>query len=117
DLNGAGSGSLVDCPIEAPEPGYVYQRFVDALDEDGNLEEIRITIVGDRIPVVRVRAKPLDPAKIKEKHVKIVVRDATDVFTPEEIALIVRLAHRIGVQFGELDVLRDRHDGRIYVVD
>ena len=117
DLNGAGSGSLIDCPIEAPEPGYIYQRFVDALDEDGNLEEIRITIVGDRIPVVRVRAKPLDPAKIKEKHVKIVVRDATDVFTPEEIALIVRLAHRIGVQFGELDVLRDRHDGRIYVVD
>jgi hypothetical protein len=38
-------------------------------------------------------------------------------FSPEEIRLMVRVTHSMGIELGDLDVLRDPNDGRIFVVD
>ena len=39
------------------------------------------------------------------------------VYTAREIELIRRFSARMGLDWGGLDVLRDRTDGRIYIVD
>jgi hypothetical protein len=40
-----------------------------------------------------------------------------DAFSGEERAKIAEFARRLGLDWGGLDVLRDRADGRIYIVD
>jgi glutathione synthase/RimK-type ligase-like ATP-grasp enzyme len=40
-----------------------------------------------------------------------------DVLSPEEVERIIRFCRRMGLDYGELDVLRHRDDGRIYIVD
>ncbi len=40
-----------------------------------------------------------------------------DVFSKEETDLILRLCETSGLDIGELDILRDRTDGRLYVCD
>lgn len=40
-----------------------------------------------------------------------------DIFSAAELAQLLDFGARIGLEYGELDVLRDRDSGRIYVVD
>ena len=39
------------------------------------------------------------------------------MFTPAELDLIRAFTARMGLDWGGLDILRDRYDGRIYIVD
>ena len=39
------------------------------------------------------------------------------VFSADELAMIARFNARMGLDWGGLDILRDRADGRIYIVD
>ena len=43
--------------------------------------------------------------------------DPAAAFTDEELARLVATSDVIGLDVGELDVLRDSADGRIYVID
>jgi hypothetical protein len=40
-----------------------------------------------------------------------------EALSADEISNIGKFARSIGLDYGELDVLRDRDDGRIYIVD
>ena len=44
-------------------------------------------------------------------------KTAADFFTDAETELLLRFADAIRLEYGELDVVRDAADGRIYVVD
>jgi len=45
------------------------------------------------------------------------LRETDDVLSKDEQAKILQFCRAIGLDYGELDVLRDNGDGRIYVVD
>lgn len=45
------------------------------------------------------------------------MQPADAILTRDEQTGLVAFAEAMGMQFGELDVLRDKSDGRIYVVD
>ena len=42
---------------------------------------------------------------------------AEDVFSADEITLIKTFCQKMQLDFGAIDVMRDKHDGRIYIVD
>lgn len=48
-------------------------------------------------------------------HVRLVA--PSEVLTNEEMALCQRFCNVMGLDYGELDILRDRKEGRIYIVD
>src|SRR3954454_7156229 len=50
-------------------------------------------------------------------NTRVLRRSTSHVFTPEEVRQILAFARAMGVDYGEFDILRDRSDGRIYVVD
>jgi hypothetical protein len=115
DANARHDGTVVTAPITTPEPGAVYQRLVET-GEDGVLEELRLPVVGDLLPGVYVKHRPPSDRFGHGPSVARLARPEAVLDAPER-ATILALARDMRLDFGELDVLRDRRDGRIHVVD
>ena len=118
DRNASKSDVLVDCPLPQARVDHSYQRVIDTETSDGGLEEIRTPVFDHTIPLVYRKRKPLDN-RFGAKGVWISSRicETEEVFTPQEVERIVAFTRELGLEFGEIDVLRDRADGRIYIVD
>jgi hypothetical protein len=88
---------------------------IDNLVAESTCEDLRAPVFGGEIPFVYVVRKPLasrfddiDATWPVETH---------EVFSPDEVASILQFCRQMGLDYAELDVLRDRSDGRIYIVD
>jgi hypothetical protein len=113
--NGLHDGRIVEGPRD-PEPGFVYQRLVDNADDNGNIVDLRIPIIGRRIPFVYLRHRPVRE-RFTQEHERVETSSTSEVLTEEEIDRTLTLCTLMGLDCGELDAVRDRQDGRIYVVD
>lgn len=113
--NGVHDGRCIMRPCP-PRPGFVYQRFIDTQAEDGLVEDLRTpTVAGRPVAVFIKRRRP--EARFSNDNLDCVLRRPEDVFCPEEIEAIGRFCAFLGLDWGGLDILRDRADGRLYVVD
>jgi hypothetical protein len=116
DANAAHDGVIVTCPSVSVDSGYVYQRVIDNTTADGYVRDIRVPIFGTIIPFCYVKRRPLEQRFSKDNTtVELVSADA--VLSSDEQAHVLRFSAEMGLDYGELDVLRDNGDGRIYVVD
>jgi hypothetical protein len=115
--NAAHDGRIVQCPTE-PRPGYVYQRLIDT-QVGHEVDELRVVKVGSQVPLVYGRRRDLADrfAWAPGADNSVVAIDPAAAFTDEELARLVATSDVIGLDVGELDVLRDSADGRIYVID
>lgn len=113
--NGLHDGHEVMCPTPR-KPGQSYQRIVDTEDDDGMVTDLRTACVG-RKPVVVFEKKKVATARfsIQSKYVR--VRRPEEVFSAAEIAQVSRFCEAMQLDWGALDVLRERGTGRLYVVD
>jgi hypothetical protein len=48
---------------------------------------------------------------------QVAVRAPSECYSPDEIDAVIAFCARIGMDYGELDVVRDADSGLIYVVD
>jgi hypothetical protein len=119
NANAAHDGRIVQCPITEVEPSKVYQRLIDNTYgcAPGMVMEYRIAIHGDRIPVVYLKYRPVAARFNPLTNTRIELHDPMVVFTDRERAALVRCAKAMGLDFCDMDVLRDVRDGRIYAVD
>lgn len=116
NLNAQCQESVVDCPVDEAVPGFVYQRLIVTEPEPEEFEEYRVPITGCEIPLVVIKRRPVAQRFDRTAGTARLV-SATDVFDAEETRLLLEFCDRIGLEFGDLDVLRDRSDGRIHVID
>ena len=108
-------GHIVDCPIAAIDPALAYQKLVDTVEGD-QVTDLRTWIVGDRVTAVTVMRRPAaTPFADMVTSVSPIAVD--QAFSAEEQRLIIAFCRALGLDLGELDILRDRVDGRIYIVD
>jgi hypothetical protein len=114
DENGLRGGVVVKGPLAARAGGTVYQRLVDTRVGDRVLQ-IRPVILRGRIVLVYEKWRPY-PKWFKGPELTI-PKTTADFFSDDEARLLLRFAERMGMDYGELDVVRDAADGRIYVVD
>lgn len=113
--NGVHDGRCISRPCP-PRPGFVYQRFIDTQAEDGLVEDLRTpTVAGRPVAVFIKRRRP--EARFSNDNVACVLRCPEEVFSPEETAAIGRFCALLGLDWGGLDILRDRADDRLYIVD
>ena len=114
--NAWGRGRFVECPIRRRRKRYVYQQFIDTT-ENGLTAEYRTPIILGAIPMVFILRKAMPARVVKTKTQRFDIVDPCEVFTPEECDDILAFCRRIGLDVGELDILRSKHDGRIYILD
>lgn len=103
-----------------PLAGFESERFICQRLINNNLDDYVVDI---RIPFVlgnplsayvkfRDRGRRFDNAN---SHVRLVA--PSEVLTIEEISLCQRFCQALGMDYGELDILRDGRNGRVYIVD
>jgi GT2 family glycosyltransferase len=116
NLNAAHDGVIVDCPIARRDPGRVYQRLIRNDQADGTVEDIRTPVFGGEVPFVYLKYRPID-SRFGQIDTRVTIEEAATAFSVEERSRLAQFARVLGLDYGELDVLRDREDGRLFVVD
>lgn len=112
--NGAHDGRLVQCPCPAL-PGRVYQRVIDTVDGD-HVVDLRTPCV-DGVPVmVFVKRRPVAD-RFANYNASVALTAPEDHFSAEELATIGRFCAAMKLDWGGLDILRHKADGRLYIVD
>lgn len=115
NVNSKHDGRVIECPITAVDNNYVYQKVVNNSFDDTHVEDIRVPIFKDKIPFVSLKYRLLSDRF--DHYIKSAITDVRKVFNGEEVKKLILYCQKIGLDFGELDVLRDRDDGRLYIVD
>ncbi|WP_417484117.1 hypothetical protein [Maricaulis salignorans] len=115
EANGAHDGRIVQGPCAA-EPGYVYQRVIDNSIAGERVEDLRCPTVGGRIPLVILKRRRLSE-RFANSNESVEVVETHTVLSAAEQASLAEFARAMQLDWGGLDVLRDKADGRLYVVD
>ncbi len=116
NLNAKHDGCIVQCPLQRAEPDHVYQRLIDNSTGDGEVMDIRVPIVGRQIPFVYLKYRPV-ASRFANVNTRARFEQTGALLTPTEQQQILDLAARLGLELGEVDVVRDRPTGKIYVID
>jgi hypothetical protein len=115
ELNGKHAGRVIEGPIARPERDMVYQRLVDSRTDDGRILQLRLVIINSRLIFTYAKWRPY-PSWFKGTELTL-PRQSAEFLDAAEQELLLRFAAAIGIEYGELDVLRDRHSSLLYVVD
>jgi hypothetical protein len=119
DWNGLHVGEVIECPVIEKKDGFVYQKLINNEVGDGLVEDVRVPIFKDRIPFVYLKYRPLATRLVDRSHSnqKAIIAEVNDVLTQAEINKIIEFSNNMRMEYGEIDVLRDKNEGKIYIVD
>lgn len=116
EINGAHDGRIVQCPAHTL-PGRAYQRLVDNHGVDvAMVEDLRTCLVAGRPICVFIKRRPLEK-RFQNTNSEVLLRTPDEMFSAGEMASIAAFASTLGLDWGAIDILRDRGDGRLYIVD
>jgi hypothetical protein len=116
DINAKHDGTIIQCPIKRVEDKYVYQKLVDNSWGDDSVMDIRVIVIKNVLPYLflKFRKRSVRFKNISENPILI---PTSEILKPQEIENINLFVKKIQLEYGELDVLRDNNDGKIYIVD
>ena len=115
EANGAHDGRIVEGPCAA-EPGFVYQRVIDNSIAGGLVEDLRCPTVGGRIPLVILKQRKIE-GRFANSNENVELVETHTVLSLAEQRKLSDFTRAMQLDWGGLDVLRDKADGRLYVVD
>jgi hypothetical protein len=114
ELNGAHDGRVIDCPAQR-QPGRSYQRLIDGSD-GAFAYDLRAACIGRKPVLVWIKKKPAGD-RFSIHNLSVTLHRPETVFSAAELADISRFAGAMHLDWGALDIIRHRKDGRIYIVD
>ncbi|HID96997.1 MAG TPA: hypothetical protein EYP57_02240 [Thermodesulfobacteriaceae bacterium] len=117
--NALHKGHVIDCPVQEVKNDVVYQKLVNNETDDGLVEDFRVPVFNGSTPFVYRKYRGVKDRLVDRDHTntKAVIAEVEDVLTGDELEKIHRFCAEIGMDCGEVDVLRDKNDRRIYIVD
>lgn len=117
EFNYKHDGKIISFPIKSREEGCVYNKLISNLFSDNITLDLRVPIIGSKIPFVFVRYRDIK-LRFSDDDICVRVADKKAMLTDIEIKKIVRFCKRMNLEFGELDILRNQdEDGLLYIVD
>jgi hypothetical protein len=118
--NGTKSCFFLKCPINADEVfhDHCYQKIINYSNksDSSTLYELRVPIFKNIIPFTffKTRNKGL---RFTSKNRSMEIVPATAHLSEQECQDIIMYCRRIGLEYGEIDILRSDDDGKIYIID
>ena len=116
NINAQHDGQIIECPIDQLQPDFVYQVLIDNEAGDGLVLDMRVPVFGDFLPFILFKYQPAI-GRFHAGSVRQQIVETSDAISHQEQGKILEFCRLMGLDYGELDVLRDRNDGRIYIVD
>jgi len=99
----------------SPEDGMVYQRVIDTSDGD-YVTDLRCPSAGGKIDLIYIKRRPADK-RFANMNSRCTLARPEDYLSEAERAKLFEFAAAMGLDWGGMDVLRDKTNGLIYVVD
>lgn len=124
NLNGAHDGQELDGPLDNPVPGSVYQRVVNnrpatvpaPLAKQDVVCDIRVAVFGGTASFAYLKYRPIE-SRFSNTNSLVELTQLSTVFSAHELGQIEAFCKAFGLDYGEIDVVRDAGDGRIYILD
>jgi hypothetical protein len=118
--NGIHDGRVINGPAK-PNPLKTYQKLIDNIEPhpmvpEGLSTDLRTPFVGGIPTVVYVKQRP-SSVRFANSNRFCALKSPSEVFNEDEIEKLSALARELSLDWGGMDILRDRQDGRLYVVD
>ena len=115
--NAKHDGRIILSPISSHliDQSKVYQKVINNIYNDFAID-YRVVWVKDEIVLTYVKYA-LKKDRFKSKTVYSKIEAVTKLFSKLEIKLIKSFCRNFQLDFGELDILRDRQTKKIYIVD
>jgi len=114
----AHDGEIIKTPCKR-EPGYIYQILIDNRSSLQMVCDIRVPIFLGEIPEIFMKHKSIEGtfefANSKHRDYYLILPD--EVLSASEQDKIKLFCKEIGLDLGEVDVLRDNSTGLIYIID
>ena len=116
EFNGVHDGQIVPCPTAVPRKSLVYQTLVENTHDGKTYTDIRTPIVGGQIPLVYLKRRTAN-GRFSNDNINVILTSPDTQFSPHEQERILTFTKRMKLDFGGLDILRHRRNGRLYIVD
>ncbi|SAK95911.1 hypothetical protein AWB79_07281 [Caballeronia hypogeia] len=97
-------------------PHSVVQRVIDNRYDDENVYDIRVPVIGNSIPFVYIKKRSLN-TRFSNANRTATISSTPNFLSETEVDQILRFCRDAHLDYGELDVLRDRRSGDIWIVD
>jgi hypothetical protein len=115
EINGRHDGQIIE-GARVPEGGFVYQRFIDIALNESMGEDIRLIYMRGLLQFCYRKSRSLE-TWFGQKSTTATIDRTSSLISHDEASRVCTLCDAMGLEYGELDCLRDRKDGRLYVVD
>ena len=120
NLNAAHDGKIIIGPISDAEyeregQQYVYTVHVDNIEGEA-VNDLRILWFGHLSPVLYRKQRPVS-SRFSNKTTLAFLEPVTSHLSEYEIDRIGEFCRAFAIDYGEMDCLRDRETGRLYIVD
>ena len=116
EVNALHDGEIVYCPVESLKKGYVYQKLVNNEYDEEWVLDYRVPVFNGMVPFLFYNFRHMSN-RFQRGRLETEIVETDEVFSGDELEKIKRFCQVIKMDYGELDILRDRYDGRIYIVD
>jgi hypothetical protein len=113
--NAAHDAVVVEGPLKKVNSNRTYSILINNTD-GSEVIDYRVPIIRDTMPLVYIKRRPIE-ARFSNKNTSVVLSTPSDLFSCVERKKIVAFATAIGMDFGELDILRDIQTGLLSIVD
>lgn len=114
--NAVHNGKIIDLPTNKIDNEVVYQKIIDNTVNEIFVKDIRVPIIGNSIPFVYFKIKKIE-FRFTNNIYSVEIHNTNEIFSSEEINNIIKFTKYINLDYGELDVLRNNEDNKIYIID
>ena len=114
--NAVKDSQIVNCPISEKKHGYIYQKLLSNEIRPSIFEEYRALILDKRISFCHFNLI-IGDNQFDDHNQLSFCGDYHDFFSQEEITKINLFCEKFKIDYGELDIIRDSGDEKIYIID
>jgi hypothetical protein len=114
--NAMHDGIVIDCPVTERDERCVYQKEINNRIDEQYIEDIRVPVFGHSIPFCYRKRRPI-VSRFSNENTSASLCEVDTALSTGEVRQIRRFCDAMGLDYGELDILRDRDDGKLYVID
>lgn len=116
DVNALHDGKILEAPVPSLGDDYIYQILIDNQYSEDLVLDLRVVVVGKVLDFTYLKYRAINERFLNTTTNTEVV-ETKAIFSAEEIEQLNNYCQALKLEYGELDVLRNKNDGRIYVVD
>ncbi len=116
NINALHDGQIIECPINDPDENCIYQKLINNIYDESLVQDLRTPVIKGNIPIVYLKRRPISGRFAREKTTSR-IGNPDEIYSSDEKVKIKKFCEKLNLEYGDMDILRDNDDGRIYIVD